>query len=243
MNAQSNQPNHPLIVFSLALIAIIIIGGAITFIKPPNTTQTTQSPAQLKNAITYQKETVPRNQIISSVNKSDFAYAQGPEDAIVTVAEYFDFMCPFSAQSAQTMNRLLLSYKTSPVKFVFHQVPAANIYPASLGASNASLCAKEQGKFLQMYSLLFEQQRRINKDDFSSFTDALNLDRSAFDTCMSRGKYQKWISKDLSDAVTLKLTGTPTWFINGRRYTGAMPFDVLAQAINNELAAVSTLPK
>lgn len=243
MNNQPSQTNHPLVVFSLALMAIIVVGGAIMLIKPSNTAQTPQSPAQLKNAITYQKETIPRDQIISSVNKSDLAYAQGPQDAVVTVAEYFDFMCPFSAQSEQTMNRLLISYKTSPVRFVFHQVPAANIYPASLPASNASLCAKEQGKFLQMYSLLFEQQRRINKDDFSPFADALNLDRSAFDTCMSQAKYQKWISKDLSDAVALKLVGTPTWFINGKRYTGAMPFDVLSRAINNELAAVSTMSK
>lgn len=239
MNTQSTQTNHPLIIFSLALMIIIIFGGAIFFNRSADRTKRSQASSKQADPITFQKETIPRDQIISHVNKSEFAYAQGPEDAPITVVEYFDFMCPFSAQSAQTMSRLLQEYETSPVRFIFRHVPAANIYPASLPASNASLCAKEQGKFLPMYMLLFGEQKKIKKDDFSFFANALGLDRAMFDTCMEQKKYQKWISKDLSDAVAIKLRGTPTWFINGKRFIGAMPFDILEKAIQDNLDAVN----
>lgn len=240
MNAQKNQSNYPLIVFSLALGAIIAIGAASAFFKPLDQIKKTPPPSRQDDSVTYQKELVPRDKIISHVNTNEFAYVEGQRDASVTVVEYFDFMCPFSAQSAQTMSSLLETYKTSPVRFIFRHVPGANINPAALSASNASLCAKEQGKFLPMYSLLFEQQKKIKEDDFSFFADALGLDRVAFDACMDQRKYQKWISKDLSDAVALKLQGTPTWFINGKRFIGAMPLTVLSNAIDNELGAIDT---
>jgi len=235
MTSHQQQTNHPFIIFSCALGAIVIFGTILAFTKPYTPTPRSQIRQQQNNDVTFQKEVVPRDQILAHANNSEFAYAQGPQDAAVTVVEYFDFKCPFSAQSAQTMNRLLQTYESSPVRFVFRQVPAANIYPASLPASNASLCANEQGKFLPMYTLLFRQQKQVREDNLSTFADTLGLDRTKFDTCMSTKKYQKWISKDLSDAIAIKLQGTPTWFINGKRFIGAVPFDMLSGTIQNEL--------
>jgi len=236
MNTPTNEPNHPFIIFSFALVAIIGIGGMIALTKPSSKTPNAQPTTAQQNGITFQKEILPRDQIISLANNNAFAYTEGPKDAQVTVVEYFDFLCPFSKQSASTVDRLLQEYKTLSVQFVFRQAPAINVRPASLGASNASLCAKEQGKFLPMYSLLFDQQKTIKEDNLSSFADMLGLDRALFDACMSQRKYQKFISKDLSDAVALELAGTPSWFINGKRYVGSMPFDVLSGAIDKELA-------
>ncbi|MBI2644858.1 DsbA family protein [Candidatus Uhrbacteria bacterium] len=236
MNTLQNQ-NHPLIVFSLALAAILMFGGILALKKPTVKTQHTKQTANQAVQITKQKETVPREVIRAHANTDTFAYAQGPKDASVTVVEYFDFLCPFSKQSAQTVERLTQTYATSSVRFVFRQAPAANVYPASLPASNASLCANEQGKFFPMYSLLFGQQKKITAENFSFFAYELGLDKSMFDACMDSRKYQKWISKDLSDAVTLGLNGTPTWFINEKRFVGAMPFDVLSQYIQDELTS------
>lgn len=236
MNTPRDQTRAPFIIFSCVLATIIIVGGIISFVQPTlRTYGRAQQTSQKQSSVTFQKEIVPRDQILSRANNAEFAYAKGPQDAAVTVVEYFDFLCPFSAQSAQSAQKLLKKYEQAPVRFIFRQVPAAQIYPASLPASNASLCANEQGKFLPMYSLLFDQQKKIRSDDFSFFSDTLRLDRGAFDACMSQRKYQKWISKDLSDAVALKLQGTPTWFVNGKRFIGAMPFDVLSDAIDKEI--------
>jgi protein-disulfide isomerase len=235
--SRTSRHNHPFIVFSCALAAIIVFGGIFTGTRQYTALPRKEPPALQNNGVTFQKETVSKSQILTHANNSEFAYAQGPKNAQVTVVEYFDFQCPFSAQSAQTAQRLIATYQTAPVRFIFRQAPAANVYPASLPASNASLCAHEQGKFLPMYMLLFDQQKKVKEENLSRFADMIELNRAQFDACMNSRKYQKWISKDLSDAIALKLQGTPTWFINGKRFIGAMPFDVLSDVIQKELAA------
>lgn len=167
--------------------------------------------------------------------KNEYAYYAGPADAKVVVTEFFDFQCPYSKQVAPTVRQLMDRYRQSSVKFVFRQLPIEASHPFAFSAAHASLCAKEQNRFMEMYDALFNNQERIVSDDFSEFARASGSAPLRFQECMKRLSYQGVVRKDLADAETLPIQGTPTFFVNETLIEGAESLDVFVTAIDTEL--------
>ncbi|MDO8571633.1 MAG: DsbA family protein [bacterium] len=219
----------------LSFVAVIglVLGGAFfysTSIKkdaPTNREITKASVQQTK------KSTVPTNVVAQADNT--FSFSVGPTDAKVVVVEFIDFQCPFCREAHTTLKQLMQQYQGASVRFVIRHFPIIPIHPYALASANASLCARDQGKFLTLHDLFYERQEYINEAAIYSFATDAQLDLSQFNACLAKKKYQSMIVKDISDAESLGVQGTPTWFVNGEKFEGAIPFEMFAQIIDSKL--------
>lgn len=159
----------------------------------------------------------------------------GPKNAKVTVVEFLDFQCPFCRAVHPTFMKIMQDYADQPVRFMFRHFPLISIHPLALPASNASLCAHEQDKFLPYYNLLYTRQDEISLAGLVSFAQGLGLNLKQFNTCLAEKRYESLIRQDVSDALSLHIEGTPTWFVNDTRLVGALPYETFKAAIDKEL--------
>ncbi len=163
----------------------------------------------------------------------------GPESALVTVIEFSDFQCPFCGRfAAQTEQALLKKYE-GKIRFVYRDFPLDSIHPFARGAAEAAACAYEQKKFWEYHDLLFQNQDKLTKDDLSSYAKQVGLNVTAFQTCVDSGKYQQEVANDYQAAIALGLSGTPTFFVNGRILVGAQPLSAFTTYIDAELASLN----
>lgn len=160
--------------------------------------------------------------------------ARGPEDAAVTIIEFSDFQCPYCGRFfQQTLPQLMAQYGDR-IRFVYRDFPLDQIHPFARGAAIAAECADDQGKFWEYHDLLFSNQQALSGADLKSYADRLGLDTEAFAACVDDSRYNDEVNADLRDGLQAGVTGTPTFFINGRRVVGAQPLQTF-QAIIDEL--------
>ncbi len=107
----------------------------------------------------------------------------------------------------------------------------------SIWAAQAAMCASDQNKFWTYGNYLFTHQQGENTGAFSvanlkKFAVAVGLDSNTFNTCLDSGKYASAVSQQTAQGQQRGVTATPTFFINGQKYEGALPFDQLSSLIN-----------
>lgn len=214
-----------LFAFLGSLIAILGIGGFLTF-------QDRLLPDKSPNASPVE---VSANASLKGSIQSSDAVSIGSVQATVTVVEFIDFQCPFCRAVHPMLMRIMDEYKNKPVRFMFRHFPIISIHPLALPASNASLCANEQKKFLPYYDLLYTRQDEISLANLVTFAESLDLNLQQFNTCLSDKRYESLIRQDVRDGLSLGLEGTPTWFVNNTRLVGAVPYETLKAAIEEEL--------
>ena len=131
------------------------------------------------------------------------------------------------------------------LRYVVRDLPLESIHKEAFKAAEATHCARDQGKYWEMYVRLFANQRQLGRDDLTQHAQALGLDKGAFERCLESGKHADAIRKDLAEAQRLQVTGTPTFFIgvtgaNGQmkatRLVGAQPYSAFKTAIDKLLA-------
>ena len=159
----------------------------------------------------------------------------GPADATVVIIEFSDFTCPFCARFVIETKPRLLEVYGDRVRFVFRHAPILG--PMSVESALAAVCADEQGAFWDYHDRLFRNQQSLNSEALIGHAQALGLDMGSFNACMTREASLDKLRADLSAAQESGLTGTPTFFINGRVLRGAQPFEEFARIIEEELAA------
>jgi protein-disulfide isomerase len=161
---------------------------------------------------------------------------KGDPNAPVIMVEFSDFECPFCTRFyTQTLPAITEQYiDTGKVKFVYRDFPL-NFHPNAQKAGEAAECADDQDKFWEMHDILFENGVAGGSDTFKGYAADLGLDTDAFDECLDSGKYADEVQKDLADGSALGVSGTPAFFINGVFISGAQPFEVFQQVIEQEL--------
>ena len=138
----------------------------------------------------------------------------GAADATVTLVEFSDYDCPFCRRHKdQVMPDLVKNFvDTGKLKYVMREFPLA-MHANAKGASQAALCAGDQGEYWQMHDKMFANQRKLGVENLKTFAVELGLDSTAFDTCMDDGKYAKQISADLTTGGRMGITGTPAFVL------------------------------
>jgi len=167
----------------------------------------------------------------------------GSPDATVTIVEFTDYQCPYCQRhSLDTLSQIKQTYiDTGKVKYVLKNFPLTQIHPQAVSAADAAECAGEQGKYWEMHEKLFSGQKQWagNNDAatvFKDFARELGLDEKAFDECTTSERYKDKIMADQKEGIAAGVTGTPAFFINGQFISGAQPFQVFQQIIEQELA-------
>ena len=161
----------------------------------------------------------------------------GDPDAPVTIVSFEDYQCPSCGKSfAETFPRLKSDYiDTGKIKYVYRDFPLTNIHPEALSAAEASECADDQGKFWEYHDLLFINQGNLGTQFYASIATTLGLNFEQFAKCMASGKNREEVQNDFTYGVSVGVSGTPTFFINGIKLVGAQPYETFQQIIDAEL--------
>ena len=163
------------------------------------------------------------------------SYFKGSADALVTIVEFAEFQCPFCARAQPTLDKILERYKQD-VRVVFKHNPLPFHKDAPL-AAQAALAAGEQGKFWEMQDLLWEDTKALKESNLLEYAEKVGLDLAKFKADLRSEKIKKMIADDQSVARKTGARGTPHFFINGKRLTGAQPFPNFVKVIDAELEA------
>lgn len=168
-------------------------------------------------------------------------YTEGSDEAKVTLVEFTDYQCPFCKRHFdQTEEQLQSEYiKTGKVRWIIRDLPLSFHQNAHL-AAEAARCAGDQEKYKAMHDKLFATQTAWGeaataKTLFSGYAKGLGLNSTAFDQCLTSGKFKAAVDDDLALAQKVGAGGTPTFFINGQILVGAQPFSAFQAAIDAAL--------
>jgi protein-disulfide isomerase len=153
----------------------------------------------------------------------------GNLEAPLMLLQYGDYQCLHSGEVYGTVN-CLRKCLGDQLLFVFRHYPLPSKHSLSLEASMATEAAARQGKFWAMHNAIFENQRFLVRSSFSWFAEELGLDMAAYDDSREHKKLLQKVLTDFESGIKSKVDGTPTFFINGRKYTGAADFESLYQA-------------
>jgi protein-disulfide isomerase len=159
---------------------------------------------------------------------------RGAEKAPVTIVKFEDFQCPFCKTVQPTVKDLLKKY-VGKVRVVHKDLPLDAIHPQARPAAEAARCAGEQGKFWEYHDKLYADSSKLGVEELKSAAKDVGLNVLSFEQCFASGKYRGAVQKDLNDGAQLGITGTPTFFINGRELSGAQPVEAFAAIIDEEL--------
>jgi hypothetical protein len=117
--------------------------------------------------------------------------------------------------------------------------PLDSLHPHAREAAEASHCAIEQGRFWEFHDRLFKNDPDSSRDTLDRFAKEIGMDVGAFEACRSSGKYESSVKASAQEGIQLGITGTPTFFINGRILVGAQPADAFMRIIDEEIAAAA----
>lgn len=155
-------------------------------------------------------------------------YWLGSANPTITIVEFADFACPMCHNSFSKIRELETVYKDH-IKFIFRDFPANTEHSVKL--AGAARCAGEQGLFWHMHDKLFLNQGISTQEEIITLANKLGLDNDRFKECLITNKYLPEIQKDFSDGEFLGVTGTPTWFINGHKIEGDIPYELFKKII------------
>lgn len=138
----------------------------------------------------------------------------GAAYATVTLVEFSDYQCPFCRRhKEQVMPDLVKNFvDTGKLKYVMREFPLA-MHANAKGASQAALCAGDQGQYWQMHDKMFDNQRQLAVENLKAFGVELGLDSAVFDACLDEGKYAQQVSDDLTRGGRMGVTGTPAFVL------------------------------
>lgn len=160
--------------------------------------------------------------------------SKGPDSAPITIVEFGDFQCPFCGRMERTLNQVMANY-AGQIRLVYRQFPLDSIHPYAQKAAQASLCARDQGKFWQMHDAMMNDQRNLSLAQLKQKAVGVGMESGQFDSCLESDKYADQVARGLAAGQVAGVTGTPALFVNGRFLSGAMPYEQLADIIDDEL--------
>ncbi|MEK7609846.1 MAG: thioredoxin domain-containing protein [Patescibacteria group bacterium] len=186
-------------IFFLLILALIVWGLAVAMNKAPKVGPGIGTP--------------------SEATSTD--HILGPANVPVTIIEYSDFQCPACALYYPIIERLTKEASTT-VRFVYRHFPLFPLpHKNSIFAAQASEAASKQGKFWDMYKLLFENQTVWQDSNtasaiFEGYAESLNLDMTAYKKDFGSAEIKARIQRDRDEGDTLGVNSTPTFFVNGK---------------------------
>jgi Na+/H+ antiporter NhaA len=160
----------------------------------------------------------------------EYDHVRGPDDAPVTLLEYGDFECPFCGQAEGSIRDLLTEHGDD-VRYVWRHLPLSDVHPSAQLAAEASEAAAAQGRFWDMYDRLLSHQGELSPRDLVRHAGELGLDVERFRDELRRREYASRVGEDVASADESGVSGTPTFFINGRRHYGVYDLGTLTEAV------------
>lgn len=222
-----------IIIIPIALFLVLIIISFVSNVFYRSTN------IQQGNYSIFQKTTTPTATPTNLYDKKKQALIEGlgnqtlgSKNPKLTIVQFADFACPYCKTSYANLRELILLYQDD-VKLVFRDWPG---HSNSLSLALAAHCAGEQNKFWEMHDQLYLNQTATfgaEKNDLANLVFELGIYNQQFQNCFDSQKYLSRIQKNVIDAETLGVKGTPTWFFNGNKIEGELTKSDLEKIIKD----------
>jgi len=157
-------------------------------------------------------------------------HVRGPSDAPVTLVEYGDFECPHCGQAEGVVRELLADYGDD-LRYVWRHLPLTDVHPYAQLAAEAAEAASKQGKFWEMHDLLLDHQGALMAKDLVRYAAEIGLNTEQFTRDMRKHAGTAKVASDVDSADLSGVSGTPTFFVNGKRHHGAYDADTVSLAV------------
>ena len=220
----------------LTLIAGLVVGffvGQATRSTAPSPT-TAQRPGQVPV-----RPRPPADATVYRLPLED-SPVRGSADALVTLVEFSDYQCPFCRQAHGTVSQVEKKY-AGKVRLVMKQFPLVSMHPQAMPAAKAAIAAGMQGRYWEMHDRLFASPQ-LDADTLERYAREIGLDVERWKRDQSDPKVAATIQRDMDLATNVNVSGTPAFFVNGRRLPGgAAPLDAFSSLIDEELAKAEAL--
>ena len=161
---------------------------------------------------------------------------RGDPKASVTIEEFSDFQCPFCARSVPVLKQIMEDFP-GQVRWTFRHFPVISSHPDAPLIHMAVLAAGKQGRFWEMHDTVFENRERVSFEDLLGYARKIGLDPKAFEASLQDRSLMARIEADYNEGVDRMVRATPTFFVNGRKIEGAVPYPMFRREV--ELAILS----
>ena len=156
-------------------------------------------------------------------------HVRGPARAPVTLVEYGDYESPSCGQTEPVIRELLVGH--GDLRYAWRHLPLTDVHPHAQLAAEGAEAAARQGKFWQMHDQLLHRQDALTADDLIRYAAELGLDIERFTADLRNHAGAAKIAEDVDSADLSSVSGTPTFFINGKRHYGAYDISTLTGAV------------
>jgi len=167
-------------------------------------------------------------------------HVRGPSEAPITLVEYADFECPYCGQAEPIVRELLADF--GDVRYVWRHLPLLDVHPNAQFAAEAAEAAERQGAFWAMHDLLLDHQGALLTADLVGYAERLGLDVARFTRDLRCHVGADRVAQDVDSADLSGVSGTPTFFLNGRRLHGAYDIETLSNAVRLARARAAISP-
>jgi Na+/H+ antiporter NhaA len=167
-------------------------------------------------------------------------HVRGPVVAPVTLVEYGDLECPYCGQAEPAVRELLSDF--SDVTYVWRHLPLDDVHPHARMAAEATEAAAAQDAFWEMHDALLAHQDALRFSDLLGYAEELGLDVERFTDDLKRRTFAARVAGDVDSADLSGVSGTPTFFVNGRRHHGAFDLESLSAAVKTAGARAAITP-
>jgi Na+/H+ antiporter NhaA len=159
-------------------------------------------------------------------------HIRGAHDALVTLVEYGDFECSYCGQAESVVRELLASFGDD-LRYVWRHLPLNDVHSSAQLAAEATEAAAAQGKFWELYDALLAHQDELTPSELRRHAEELSLDVDRFWDELRHHEHAQRVAEDVAGADASGVSGTPTFFINGRRHHGAYDIDTLTATVRS----------
>jgi protein-disulfide isomerase len=177
----------------------------------------------------------PRAQVSLSTSR-----VRGATGASLTLIEFADYECPYCQQMQPAISKLEAEYRDK-LAFAYKDVPLP-MHAHAQKAAEAAHCAGVQNKYWEYHDVLLAT-KALEIPQLKSAAAGLSLDTKAFDKCLDSGEQSETVRASMEEAQKLGIQGTPSFFLNGRFFSGIMSYDQLRQIVDEELKSEVAQPR
>jgi protein-disulfide isomerase len=184
----------------------------------------------------------PIQGVIAKIDLGPQNPSRGPADAKVTIVEYSDFQCPFCAKAETIVQEEVLKEYGDKVRFIYKQFPLTQIHPWAQPASLVGLCIYKQSgndAYWKYHASVFAKAKEIPNEEpdeaLLKLAKEAGADEAKVKECYEKEETQAIVDATMEEAEAIGVNSTPTFFINGRRLSGAQPLDAFKGLIDPEL--------
>ncbi|EKD43163.1 MAG: DsbA oxidoreductase [uncultured bacterium] len=184
---------------------------------------------------------VKNNTKSGGINRSELEIANAPflgnNNAKVTIVEFVDFKCPYTKAEAPILREVMQKYGNKVKLIIRNFPPSDNFHPGANQFANIAMCAYQQGYYWPLHDWFFEQQEnlggKLSETDIEALGAKFGWDVDKMNKCLADQNTKVAVNKDFADGYRFGISGTPTFFINGEKVEGVIPFSAWELFLNN----------